>query len=126
MLIEIATQNDQIASTLLCPPVSPSRLSVNFWTTVSEAVCTHMYTYLIFVTTITTAGCVKDLAKYKFFQLERKKLLYTQFCCQFQMQTFLSSNYGCVKKISGMADWLYVNTIQHICIYGLIMTRCQI
>ena len=31
--------------------------------------------HLIFVTTITTAGCVKNLAKCKIFQLERKKLL---------------------------------------------------
>ena len=69
MLIEIATQNDQIASTLLCPPVSPSRLSVNFWTTVSEAVY-----YLIFVTTITTAGGVKKLTKCKFVPIGAQKI----------------------------------------------------
>ena len=40
----------------------------------------RMRSYLIFVTTITTAGCVNNLANCKFFQLECEKLLYTQFC----------------------------------------------
>ena len=39
-----------------------------------------MRSYLIFVTTITTGGCVNNLANCKRLQLERKKLLYTQFC----------------------------------------------
>ena len=35
--------------------------------------------HLIFVTAITTAGCLKDLAKFEILQSERKKkLLYTQ------------------------------------------------
>ena len=33
--------------------------------------------YLIFITTITTAGCVTNLVKCKNFRMEREKLLYT-------------------------------------------------
>ena len=47
-------------------------------------------TYLIFVTTITTAGCVKNLAKCKNFQMEHEKLLYTQ--CEI-LHTVLSQIY---------------------------------
>ena len=36
--------------------------------------------YLIFITTITTAGCVTNLVKCKNFGMEREKLLYTQQC----------------------------------------------
>ena len=46
--------------------------------------------YLIFVT---TAGCVKDLAKCKNFQMEREKLLHTQ--CKI-LHTVLSQIYELV------------------------------
>ena len=48
--------------------------------------------YLIFVTTITTAGCVKNLAKCKNFQMEHEKLLYTQTQCEI-LHTVLSQIY---------------------------------
>ena len=66
---------------------------------------------MTFVTTITTAGCVKKLAKCKIAQLEQEKLLYTQFCRETtfvaNLLTFksrisisilnLSSQYSCKK-----------------------------
>ena len=42
---------------------------------------TYIMIMMIFVTTITIAGCLKNLAKCKNFQMEREKLLYTQ--CKF-------------------------------------------
>ena len=49
---------------------------------------------LIFVTTITTAGCVKKLAKCRIFQSEREKLFYTQCKIVHTVQNFTHSFIG--------------------------------
>ena len=96
---------------------------INVWPTYGR-----VWGYLIFVTTITTAGCVKNLAKCKNFQMEREELLYTK--CKiwhtvlsqfmnFQVWNFLAWSCNCVKKmkLSGMGGWALYNCKRRMIIF---------
>ena len=79
---------------------------------VRNMMCTTatMITHIIFVTTITTAGCVKKKRQCKFFQLKRKNLcssvkFYTHFC---RFKTFVAN----LCSLKCKSSWAHIAVVK--------------